>query len=212
MQKSQCPSSYSHRLPIIVRSEQRFPFIGFAIFGVESFLSDRLVFLNYILLALQVWLLRPPFFIQQSLGPGEPSCPFHLVNSSASTPYICYVFLCRTMFQLIFASPVISAIFLTLFARKNFHDFPGLIIQYRATKLSIHTVVDTIGHLPSALCRFRTKFAGICLLTNSNLAIDVFRFEILDLDVSKPLTTPVVPSMTAMATAEHAVLLASAKT
>ena len=55
-------------------------------------------------------------------------------------------------------------------------------------------------------------FAAICLLTNSSLAMNVFRFETLDFDVSRPLTTPVSPLTMAMVTAEHAMLLASANT
>ena len=46
-------------------------------------------------------------------------------------------------------------------------------------------------------------FAAICWLTNSSLTMDVFRFETLDFDVSRPLTTPVSPSTTAIVTAEH---------
>jgi len=54
--------------------------------------------------------------------------------------------------------------------------------------------------------------AAICLPTNSSLALDVFRFEILDFDFSRPFTTPVSSSAMAMVTAEHALLLASANT
>ena len=78
--------------------------------------------------------------------------------------------------------------------------------------LSIHMVVETMGHRLSALCRFLTVFAAICPLTTSSLAMDVFRFETLDVDVSRPLTTPASPSTTAMVTVEHAMLLASANT
>ena len=76
----------------------------------------------------------------------------------------------------------------------------------------IHMVVETMGHSLSALCRFVTMFAAICSLTNFILAMDVFHFETLDFDVSRPLTTPVSPLTTAMVTAEHAMLLASANT
>ena len=55
-------------------------------------------------------------------------------------------------------------------------------------------------------------FAVICPLTNSSLAMDVFCFETLNFDVSRPLTTPVSPLTPAMVTAEHAMLLASANT
>ena len=48
--------------------------------------------------------------------------------------------------------------------------------------------------------------AAICLSTNSSLAMDVFHFEILDFDVSRPFTTPVSPSTMAMVTAERAML------
>ena len=54
--------------------------------------------------------------------------------------------------------------------------------------------------------------AAICPPPNSNVAIDVFHFEILDFDVSRPFTTPVSPSTRAMVTADYAMLLASANT
>lgn len=56
--------------------------------------------------------------------------------------------------HMMFASSVISAIFLTLLATNTFQDFPGLFIQNSATKLSIHMVTDLMGSLLKALQRF----------------------------------------------------------
>ena len=78
--------------------------------------------------------------------------------------------------------------------------------------LSIYTFTEVIGHCFKAVSKFFTMFAAIWRLTSSRLEIDVLRFEILDLDVSSPFTKSVECSITAMVTAEHFMLLASAKT
>ena len=54
---------------------------------------------------------------------------------------------------------------------------------------SIQTAVETMRHHFSTVCGVWTMFASLCPPTNSSLATDVYRFEILDLDVSGPLTT-----------------------
>lgn len=56
------------------------------------------------------------------------------------------------------------------------------------------------------------QFAAICPLTSSSLVIVLFCFEILDLEVSSPLTKPVECFTTATVPPEHAVLVALAKT
>ena len=92
------------------------------------------------------------------------------------------------------------------------HALPGLQIQNSATMLSICTFTEVIGHCFGAVSKFFTMFVAIWPPTSSSLEIDVLRFEILDFDVSSPVTTPVECSTAAMVTAEHAVLLASANT
>ena len=91
-------------------------------------------------------------------------------------------------FHWISSSLEIWAIFLTLFAMKTFHDFPGFEIQYKATILSIQIVTDLIGHPFSAWQRFFARFTAIWPLISSSLAIDVFRLDILDFEVSRPFT------------------------
>lgn len=91
--------------------------------------------------------------------------------------------------QLIPVSLVNPVIVLTQLDTKTLEGFPEVLIQYRATVLSIHTVV---GCRLSALCRFVTMFAAICLLINCSHAMDVFRFQILQFDIRRPLTTPMI--------------------
>jgi hypothetical protein len=93
----------------------------------------------------------------------------------------------------------------------TFQGFSELLTQNNATRLSIHTVTDTIGKPRGASTKFLAMLAAICPLTKSSLAIDVFCFAILDLDVKNPFTMPLLCSMTAIATVEHAVKLVSAK-
>ena len=65
--------------------------------------------------------------------------------------------------------------------------------------LSIHTVIECTGQLFfNALNRFLAKLAVIWPLTNSKRAMVVFCFEILDLDIRGPFTTPLSPSVTAI--------------
>ena len=63
-----------------------------------------------------------------------------------------------------------------------------------------------------AVLMFFAMLAAMCPLISSSLGIVVLRFDILDFDVNSPLTTPDESSITAMTTAEHAVLLESANT
>ena len=73
-------------------------------------------------------------------------------------------------------------------------------------------VTDEIGHRFRGKWRFFTILAAMCPITSSSLSIVVLRFEILLLNVNRPLTTPLECSMTAIVTVEHATLLASANT
>ena len=72
--------------------------------------------------------------------------------------------------------------------------------------------MEVMGDHFNAATRFFTIFAAICSLTSSSLAIVVLHFEILDVEVSSPLTKPVEWPTTATVVAEHALLLALAKT
>ena len=71
---------------------------------------------------------------------------------------------------------------------------------------------EVMGDHFNAATRFFTIFAAICPLTSSSLAIVVLHFEIPDVEVSSPLTKPVEWPTTATVAAEHALLLALAKT
>jgi hypothetical protein len=83
-------------------------------------------------------------------------------------------------------SSVISAIFRVRFDTKTFQDLSGLAIQNKATRLSIHTVTDAIGHLLNAATKFLAILAAMCPLAKSSLGMEVFLLAILDFDVRRP--------------------------
>jgi hypothetical protein len=64
-------------------------------------------------------------------------------------------------FQPMPTSSVILAIFRVRFDTKTFQDLSGLAIQNKATRLSIHTATDAIGHLLNAATKFLAILAAI---------------------------------------------------
>ena len=68
-----------------------------------------------------------------------------------------------------------------------------------------------MGHCWRAVLRFFAMFTAMWPLTSSSLAIDVLLFDIRDFEVRSPLVTRASCSTTAIAAAQHARMLASAK-
>ena len=100
-------------------------------------------------------------FVSSQVGPSYHSFSPILFRGAPLLPRSARFRSVGQYFHSIPTSSVIWAIFRTLFSTNTFQDFPGFKIQYKATMLSIQTVMLPSGHPLRALWRFFAKFAAI---------------------------------------------------
>jgi hypothetical protein len=106
-------------------------------------------------------LFWPFVWVNQPLGTIKPTVVSILSIEAPRLPKSAKFSSDGQYFQLMPISSVISAIFRVRFDTKTFQDLSGLAMQNKATRLSIHTVTDAIGHLLNAATKFLAILAAI---------------------------------------------------